>query len=40
VTGDTAESIDESDTMTHWLPIVVALLANGLGNYGLKGNRP
>jgi uncharacterized membrane protein YdfJ with MMPL/SSD domain len=26
VTGDTAESIDESDTMSHWLPIVFAFV--------------
>ena len=26
VTGDTAESIDESDTMTHWLPIVFSFV--------------
>ena len=26
VAGDTAESIDESDTMTHWLPIVFAFV--------------
>ena len=26
VAGDTAESIDESDTMSHWLPIVLAFV--------------
>jgi putative drug exporter of the RND superfamily len=26
VTGDTAESIDEADTMSHWLPVVLAFV--------------